>query len=155
MVAICKGVNDNNTVAHLNRHVDDVHTMAILNLQKSHRKHMILLKTANSQNMREAQNEIHRMSVKFAGLNGEYDYISTMYHDQTRLNSEQEDRIDYLEERLKEFRQLNSASPTAPFSAPASQVTFADSPRRASDAVTAFSPLFKEQMVQVTGSVEE
>ncbi|KAJ4371076.1 Aminopeptidase Y [Didymella sp. IMI 355093] len=149
IVAIYKRVSDNKTVAHLNRHVDDVHTMAILNLQDAHRKHVITVKSANNQNMREAQNEIRRITLNFDRLNSEYDYISTMYQDQTRLNSEQEDRIDYLEKKLKEFRQLSLAAPTAPFSAPASQIHFANPPRRVRTAVTASSPLSQEPMLQV------
>lgn len=115
---------------------------------------MILVKSANNQNMREAQTEIHRISVKFDRLNGEYDYISEMYQDQTRLNSAQEDRIDYLEKKLKEFGNANSASPVPPFSAPAGWVTFAQPPRRAHAAVTASSPLSQEPMVQ-TPEVDE
>jgi hypothetical protein len=154
IVAICKRVSDDKTVAHLNRHVDDVHTMAILNLQDAHRKHVITVKSANNQNMREAQNEIRRITLNFDRLNSEYDYISTMYQDQTRLNSEQEDRIDYLEKKLKEFRQPGSAAPIAPFSAPASQIHFVNPPRRVRAAATASSPLSQEPMVQVP-EVEE
>ncbi|KAF3042539.1 hypothetical protein E8E11_004245 [Didymella keratinophila] len=149
MVAICKRVSDSNTVAYLNRHVDGVHTMAILDLQEAHRKSMILVKSANDQNMREAQNENHRITAKFNRLNSEYDYISEMYQDQTRLNSEQEDRIDYLEKKLKEFGNSNCASSVPPFSAPASQVTFADPPPRAGGAVAATSPLSQQPMVQI------
>ncbi|KAF3033760.1 hypothetical protein E8E12_004383 [Didymella heteroderae] len=155
LVAICKRVSDNKTVAHLNRHVDDVHNMAVLNLQEAHQKHIITTKSAHSQNMREAQNEIRRITLNFDRLNSEYDYISTMYQDQTRLNSEQEDRINYLEKKLKEFFNFNCANSVPPFSAPASQVTFANPPCRVHTAVTACSPVSQEPMVQVVEGQEE
>jgi hypothetical protein len=129
LVVICERISHSKTVAHLNRHVDDVHTMAIMNLHDAHRKHI--------------------------SLNGEYDYISVMYQDQTHLNSEQEDRIDYLQNKLKEFGNFNSASSAPPFSAPASQVTFADPPRCAGGVMAATSPLSQNPMVQAPEAEEE
>jgi hypothetical protein len=155
LVVICERISHSKTVAHLNRHVDDVHTMAIMNLQDAHRKHISLVKSANDQNLREAQNEIRRITINFDRLNGEYDYISVMYQDQTHLNPEQEDRIDYLQNKLKEFGNFNSASSAPPFSAPASQVTFADPPRCAGGVMAATSPLSQNPMVQAPEAEEE
>ena len=129
--------------------------MAILDLQEAHRKRMILVNSANNQNIREAAIENYRITAKFNRLNNQYDYISEMYKDQTRLNSEQEDRIYYLESKLKEFGNSTFASSGPPFSAPASQVTFADPPRRAGGAVAATSPLSQQPMVQIPEIEEE
>ncbi|KAL1645920.1 Aminopeptidase Y [Didymella pomorum] len=115
---------------------------------------MILVNSANNQNMREAAIENYQITANFNGLNSEYDYISEIWQDQTLLKSEQEDCIDYLESKLREFGNSKSASSAPPFSAPASQVTFADPPRRAGGAVAATSPLAQQPMMQ-TPEVEE
>lgn len=144
MMTICKRLGDNKTAARLNRHVHDVHHMTITNLQEAHRKYNILFESANNQNMREARDEIRRLGMNFDRLNDEYDYITSMYQDQMRLNSEQENRIDYLEKKLKDYRNSKSASRTLPFTSPASLVTFARTPRRIRTAVATSSPLSRE-----------
>ncbi|UPX20687.1 Aminopeptidase Y [Ascochyta rabiei] len=130
MVIIHKHLNKNAVVAYLNRHVGEVQNTMLLDLQEFHRKRVATLKINHNQTMREAQDEIRRLHAKFDRLNSEYDWISTMYQDQMRTNQEQEDRIAFLEVKLKEFGQLKSSASSAPFSAPASQINFANPPRR-------------------------
>ncbi|KAF1922520.1 uncharacterized protein M421DRAFT_10480 [Didymella exigua CBS 183.55] len=84
-VAIYKCVSADKTIAQLNRNVGEVHTMAIIDLQNAHRKHVIKVKSTHNQNMRKAQNEIRRVTLNFDRFNSEYDYIATMY--QTRRAS--------------------------------------------------------------------
>ena len=78
-----------------------------------------------------------------------------MYQDQMRSNEEQDDRIAYLEKKLKEFGQLNSGGAAPPFSAPASQINFVNPPCRVRTAVEVSSPLSREPMVQVPEAKEE
>lgn len=71
-----------------------------------------------------------------------------MYQDQLRTNQEQEDRIVFLEVKLKELGQLSPSAATAPFSAPASQISFAKPQRRARGVAKMPSPLSQTSLVQ-------
>ncbi|KAJ4339723.1 Aminopeptidase Y [Ascochyta clinopodiicola] len=149
MIVVHKHLNKDAVVTYLNRHVGEVHSLMLLDLQEFHRKRVATLKVNHNHTMREAHDEIHRLHAKFDRLNSEHDWISTMYQDQMRTNEEQEDRIAFLEVKLKEFGQLTPSASSAPFSAPASQINFANPPRRARDVVKASSPLSQTPLVQV------
>lgn len=148
LVIVHKHLNKTAVVGYLNHHVGEVHNMMLLDLQELHRKRVGILKANHNQSMREAQDEIRRLHVKFDRLHSEYDWISIMYQDQMRTIQEQEDRIKFLEVKLKEFGQLSPPAAPAPFSAPASQINFANPPRRVRGALRTSSPLSQTPLVQ-------
>jgi hypothetical protein len=140
---------------YLHQHASAVHSMTISDLQEAHRKRITILKNNHNQDMRETRDEIHRLHAKFNRLNNEHDWICTAYQDQMRSNEEQQGRIVYLEKTLKEFGQLAGSSDQAPFSAPASQITFVNPSCRVHSVVKVSSPLSQTPMVQVQDAEEE
>jgi hypothetical protein len=68
-------------------------------------------------------------SARFDRLYSELEYMSTMYREQMRNMQEQEDRIRYLEKKLEEFGRTTAIART-PYSAPATQISFMNPPRR-------------------------
>ena len=139
---------------YLHQHASAVRNSTIAGLQETHRKRIVILKNKHNQDMREAQDEIRRLHVRINHINSEHDYICTMYRDQTRCNEEQESRIEYLENKLKEFGRLSKGGAIAPFSAPASQITFANPPRRVNSAVMTSSPLAQSPIFKVQEAQE-
>lgn len=127
----------------------------ILALKGSHLKRLIAIESMYSQSLREARDQLRILEVKFDQLNGEHDWISSMYQDQMRASQEQDDRISFLETRLREFGQLNSEGSTAPFSAPASQIKFTNPPRRLRAAVGTSSPLAQSPPMQMQENDDE
>lgn len=148
MVAVHQHLNKNAVVAYLKRYVGEVHNMMLLDLQESHRKRIAHLKASHNQAMYEAHDEMRRIHAKFDRLDSEYDWMSAVYQDQMRTNQEQEDRIAFLEARLREFGQLTPSATAAPFSAPASQTNFTRPQRRARGALMTSSPLSQPPLVQ-------
>ncbi|XPS77536.1 Aminopeptidase Y [Ascochyta lentis] len=155
MIIIHKHLNKDAVVAYLNRHMGEVHNLMLLDLQEFYRKRVATLKADHNQTMREAHDEIRRLHTKFDRVNSEYDWILAVYQDQMRTSQEQEDRITFLEVKLKEFGQLTPSATPAPFSAPASQINFTNPPRRVRGAVRSSSPLSQTPLVQVQETEEE
>ena len=149
VVIVQNSFNKDAIFKYLHQHASAVRNATIADLHESHRKRIIVLKNNHNQDMREAQDHIAHLRARIKGINNEHDYICTMYQDQMRCNEEQEERIEYLEKKLKEFGRLSVTAATPPYSAPASHTTFADTPRRVRSTVKPSSPLSQTPMVQV------
>ncbi|KAF2125191.1 hypothetical protein P153DRAFT_390040 [Dothidotthia symphoricarpi CBS 119687] len=101
----------------------------IIELQEAHRKRIASLKYENQTCQRQLQSSLNRANAKIDRINHEFDWVTDMYQDQMRVAQEQDDRITYLETKLQETGQRSPAV-HAPFSAPSSQINFANPPRR-------------------------
>lgn len=77
-----------------------------------------------------------------------------MYRDQMRSTHEQEDRIAYLEMKLREFGQF-TPSGRIPFSAPFSQIQFSKPPRRTRFNNVLKSPTVSSALDQVVETKED
>lgn len=148
VVIVQNSLNKDAIFKYVHQHTSAVRNATIADLHESHRKRIIVLKNNHNQDMREAQGHIAHLRARINGINNEHDYMCTMYRDQMRCNEEQEERIEYLEKKLKEFGQL-SVTAAMPHSAPASQTTFANTPSRVRSTVKPSSPLSQTPMGQV------
>ena len=134
-VIVHQCLTKNAILGYLHQPASAVRNVTIADLQEAHRKRIFMLKNNHNQDMQEAWDEIHRLHAKFNRLNSEHDWICTVYQDQMRSIEEQKHRIEYLEKTLKEFGQLAGSRGQAPFSAPASQITFVNPSCRVRNAV--------------------
>ncbi|KAF1913384.1 hypothetical protein BDU57DRAFT_542012 [Ampelomyces quisqualis] len=116
-------------VEYLARHSSDIEKNQIMDLQESHRRRILSLKTEHVNEVRQLQSAVLTASAKFDRVNTEYNWMSDAYQDQMRTIQEQQDRIDYIENKLREFGQTTPTT-QQPFSAPATQIAFAAPPRR-------------------------
>lgn len=80
--------------------------------------------------------------------------MSDTYQNQMRNMQELEDRIAYLEVKLKESGQL-TPSTRLPFSAPASQISFSHPPRRDRFDSAVKAPAVSSPLKQFEEAVEE
>jgi hypothetical protein len=121
--------NQDALVQYLSHHKSEIENRQVADLQEAHRRRILSLKTEHNFDKHQLQGSLNVAIAKFDRLNGEYDWMSDAYQDQIRSLQEQEDRINYLEVKLHE---LGQTSPTIrqPFSAPPSQIRFANPPRR-------------------------
>jgi DNA repair exonuclease SbcCD ATPase subunit len=101
-----------------------------LDLQEVYRRRQLVVKNEHKLEINQLQGLLHAANAKFDRLNFEYEWISNAYQDQMRSLQEQEDRLNYLERKLAEFGQTTPIT-RQPFSAPPSQIQFANPPRRA------------------------
>jgi hypothetical protein len=115
--------------AFLSKDVGDVHEKQLADQSEAHRRRVTALKDEHSKENLRLWQELNRANAKFEHLYAEHDYITNLYQDQMRSLQEQEDRITYLETKLREAGQSTPAR-LAPFSAPASQTIFAQPPQR-------------------------
>jgi hypothetical protein len=115
--------------AFLSKNVDAVHEKHLADLTEAHRRRVTGLKDEHSKETLRLRQDLNRANAKFEHLYADYEYITSMYQDQMRSAQEQEDRITYLETKLREAGQSTPAS-FPPFSAPASQLVFANPPPR-------------------------
>jgi hypothetical protein len=109
--------------------VTQVHEKQLADLKDAHRRHIAQINNEHNVKTFRQHREIDRMESKFDRLYAENDYMTSMYQDQMRSAQEQEDRTAYLETKLREAGQSTPAR-LDPFSAPASQINFSNSPQR-------------------------
>jgi hypothetical protein len=109
--------------------INDVQDKQVADINEAHRRHIATLKYDHQTLVHELQGSLNTANVKFNRIYHDHDWMSGMYQEQFRLNQEQEDRITYLEGKLKEFGQLTPDLRT-PFSAPATRIHFSVPPRR-------------------------
>ncbi|KAJ8114466.1 hypothetical protein OPT61_g3665 [Boeremia exigua] len=155
IIVIQQRLKQNTVLGSLNGNVVAAQGSMLLDIQNSHSKHITTLKITHNQDMRAAQDEIRVQYDKLSRVNNEYNWICNAYQDQTRTSDEQFNRIVYLEKKLKEFGQLGTGDMDPPFSAPASQINFADTPRRDDSSVMVSSPLSRDPMVQDADAKED
>jgi hypothetical protein len=126
-------------VQYISHHKSEIQERQMLDVQEAHGRRILALKSAHSEEMYQLHGSIGTVKAKFDRLNGEYNWMSDTYQEQTRMIHEQEDRIAYLEGKLHEFGQT---TPTMrqPFSAPPSQIKFNKPPRRARQNSTSGAP---------------
>jgi chromosome segregation ATPase len=129
-------------IQYLSHHKSEIEERQIMDLQVAHRRQVLALKSEHSNEIRQLNGNIRTVNAKFDRLDGEYNWMSDTYQEQTRLVHEQEDRIAYLEGKLHEFGQT-TPNTRQPFSAPPSQIRFNNPPRRTryDSAAGASSPL--------------
>ncbi|OAL03278.1 hypothetical protein IQ06DRAFT_374456 [Phaeosphaeriaceae sp. SRC1lsM3a] len=137
-VCVSQLTKDNLTDYFL-RHQCEIESRQLGDLQEAHRRRILLLKAEHKSELHHLQGIIHGTNSRYDRLEAEYDWVTTAYRDQMRTMQEQEDRINYLEHKLREASQ---ASPTIrqPYSAPSSQIQFAKPPRCSRGSVAAGAP---------------
>jgi hypothetical protein len=109
--------------------VAQVHEKQLADLKEAHRRHIAQLKNEHNVEAFRQHRELDSINARFNHLYAENDYMTSMYQDQMCSAQEQEDRIAYLETKLREAGQSTPAR-LVPFSAPASQINFANPPQR-------------------------
>ena len=115
--------------AFLSKNADAVRDKQLADLEEAHRRRVTGLKAEHSKDNIRLRQGLNHANAKFERLYAENEYITSMYQDQMRSAQEQEDRITYLETKLREASQSTPAS-FPPFSAPASQLVFTKPPQR-------------------------
>ncbi|KAL1800034.1 hypothetical protein ACET3X_000376 [Alternaria dauci] len=113
----------------LTGNVSEVHEKQLRDLSEAHRRHIASVKLESHHEHLRLQGDVNNGALKFDRLYNEHDYISSMYQEQIQHVREQEDRIRYLETKLREFGQ-STPDTRVPFSAPSSQISFSFPPRR-------------------------
>jgi hypothetical protein len=126
-------------VRYLSRHKSEIEERQVMDVHEAHRRRILALKSAHNDETRQLQDTISISKAQFDRLNGEYNWMSDTYQEQTRMIHEQEDRIAYLEGKLHEFGQTTPTT-RQPFSAPPSQIKFNKPPRRLRHDSTAGAP---------------
>tara|TARA_R110002003_G_scaffold193_2_gene14918 strand:+ start:26664 stop:27152 length:489 start_codon:yes stop_codon:yes gene_type:complete len=117
--------NKEGMASYLSRHVTEVEKKQFADVKDAHRRHITALKTEYSTELHRVQGNLHVANAKWDRLNTNYNWICTDYEEQMRVNQEQEDRIQYLEDERKQ-NGLSTPKTRLPFSAPASQIEFSD-----------------------------
>jgi hypothetical protein len=134
--------------------IGGVHEKQLRDLTEAHRRHVASIRhESNRENLR-LRSDINNAALRFDRLYNEHDYISSMYREQMRHTQEQEDRIEYLEKKLREFGQSTPIS-HAPFSAPPSQITFSNPLRRERPNKVFFSIPVASPLTQVAEDEDE
>jgi hypothetical protein len=113
----------------MSKDVGDVHEKQLADVKEAHRRNVTQIKTERDVEFFRQHRELETMNSKFSFLYAQHDYINSMYQDQMRTAQEQEDRITYLETKLREAGQ-STPFRVMPFSAPAFQTVFAPPPQR-------------------------
>ncbi|KAF2029709.1 hypothetical protein EK21DRAFT_112579 [Setomelanomma holmii] len=117
-------------ISYLSRHNTEVEMKQNTDLQEAHRRHTNQLKREHGAELHRLHNALNFINGKFDRVHADYDWVLGQFQEQLRVNQEQEDRIKYLED-LRKQSGLSSPARLAPFSAPASQIEFADPTLRA------------------------
>lgn len=110
-------------------HTSEIHEKRLADANEAHRRRIAALKHEHRVELSQLQSILHVANGKLERLNYEYEWMTGMYQDQMHNIQEQDDRVAYLETKLKEFGQHTSTL-RAPFSAPAAKTTFSMPPRR-------------------------
>lgn len=154
LVCVTKLTKDNLS-DYFSRHQCEIESRQLGDLQEVHLHRILALKSEHKSELQHLQGLIRTIHTRYTRLEGEYDWIITAYQDQMRTIQEQEDRIDYLERKLREIGQA-SPSTRQPYSAPSSQIQFAKPPRRSRGSVTAgmLSPLSQVCCSSSTSAME-
>lgn len=130
LIVLLARLSTNRALANfLTDNVGGVHEKQLRDLTEAHRRHVASLKHESNREHLRLRSDVNIAALKFDRLYNEHDYISSIYQEQMQHSQEQEDRILYLEKKLQESGQ-STPSTRAPFSAPPSQISFSDPPRR-------------------------
>ncbi|KAH7062921.1 hypothetical protein BKA63DRAFT_572930 [Paraphoma chrysanthemicola] len=130
MTFFARDSNGKTVVSYLSRHVTDVEKQQCADLQDAHRRHVNMLNSEHSVELRRVRGTLNAAHGQVTRINNEYDWVCTEYQEQLRVNQELQDRIKYLED-LRKQNGLSSPPPPFPYSAPASQIKFSDPKVRA------------------------
>jgi hypothetical protein len=123
--------NQRAMVDYFTRHAADIENGQLADLQESYRRRNLALKNDHNLVVGQLQCDIFNANAKFEQLNTEYDWMTAAYNDQLRTVEELQDRIDYLEDQIRENGHTSEATRYPPWSAPTSQNSFANLPREA------------------------
>ncbi|KAF1843259.1 uncharacterized protein K460DRAFT_341182 [Cucurbitaria berberidis CBS 394.84] len=139
-------------INYISRHTTEIQDKQIADMKEAHRRRVAALKYEHQMQHHQLQANLNTANVKFDRLYSDHDWISGMYQDQMRSIQEQEHRIAYLEVKLQEFGQRTPGA-HMPFSAPSSQISFSNPPRR--NRSTMRSPVGPSPLAQVVEVDEE
>jgi hypothetical protein len=117
--------NKEAVTSYLSRHVTEVEKAQIADVKDAHRRQIIALKAEQNTQIHRVQGTLHVANGKVDCLTTNYDWICTAYDEQMRVNQEQQDRIQYLEDERKQ-NGLSTPKTRLPFSAPPRQIEFSD-----------------------------
>lgn len=107
-------------------HAADIEKDEIADLQECHRRRT--LKNDHNLVVGQLQCDIFNANTKFEQLNIEYDWITTVFNDQLQ---ELQDRINYLEDQIRENGHNSETTRYPAWPAPAYPNEFANLPREA------------------------
>ncbi|CAO2652722.1 Nn.00g021330.m01.CDS01 [Neocucurbitaria sp. VM-36] len=138
----------------LSRHTNDVQDKQLADVKEAHRRRIAALKYDHQTQLHQLQGSLNTANAKFDRLHHDYDWMSGMYQDQMRSTQEQEDRITYLEVKLREFGQLTPGA-RLPYSAPPGQINFSNPPRRDRTDSAMKSPAASSPLKQVVEAEED
>jgi hypothetical protein len=122
-------------------------------LSKAHHRYVASLKNEHDVEYICFHSNLHRENAKVNRLHAEYDYISSMYQEQTRGSQEQDDRINYLENGLQDYSQSTWVTRT-PLSASPSQVNFSTLPHRQRSEDVSRSPAPRASLSRINEAEE-
>ncbi|KAF1940433.1 hypothetical protein EJ02DRAFT_456059 [Clathrospora elynae] len=139
---------------YFSKDAGEVYKKQLADVKESHRRHLTTLKQDHHIEVHHLRSSLNTANAKYIRLHSEHDYMSSMYQDQMHATQEQEDRIHYLDKKLQEFGQSTPVN-LAPFSAPPSQVSFSNPPRRRRSHSFSKSPATRSPLSQVVEAEEE
>jgi hypothetical protein len=125
MTLFARESNKQALTSYLSRHITEVEKKQFADIKDAHRYHITALKTEYNTQLHRVQGSLHIANGKVDRLSTNYDWICTAHDEQMRVNQEQQDRIQYLEDERKQ-NGLSTPKTRLPFSAPASQIEFSD-----------------------------
>jgi hypothetical protein len=148
-IAILARLSTNRALSSfLTDNVGGIHEKQLRDLTEAHRRHIASVKLESNRKHLRLCGDINKATLKFDRLYNEHDYISSMYQEQMRHTQEQEDRIEYLEKKLQEFGRSTPVT-RAPFSAPPSQISFSNPPRRQRPDEVFYAPSVSSALAQL------
>lgn len=113
------------------RHAADIENGQLADLQENYRRRNLTLKNDHNLVVGKLQCDIFNANAQFEQLKTEYDWMTAAYHDQFRTVEELQDRIDYLEDTIRENGHTSDNTRYPDWPAPAYQNPFTNLPREA------------------------
>jgi hypothetical protein len=116
----------------------------VADLEEAHRRRVLALKRQHDREAHQLRGSLDSLNAELDRLDNEHNWLCVTYQDLMRKAQEQQDRITYLEGKFQESGKLTPAM-HPPFSAPPSQIQFANPQHRSGIDSAMRSPVVRER----------